>query len=225
MVNNNNNKNPNPQRRNGGNNSGNRPRNRPAGAAASSVPRMLPVTRKFHLKNSDVFVLDAATTPEQSPLGVGSQFVSFGRDFTLRDFVDSSGDILKVYDQYKFDHIDVYLINPSPSTNPMLVHTSVDYDDVNTPTWYTLSDRSNIGVATLRIQQPMTKLTSFVPRGNFISTVGDSPTNVVPRPGQWWDTTAATQSFNGIKVVVSTEQTSATCRLLACATISFRGKI
>ncbi len=186
--------------------------------------------RKFMLQ-SKAFTTDPVTSAIESPYGNSGQFKGAGMDFALRDFLDSGSGLLTTFDQYRFKKIDLYVttqIIDRPDSNksfgPIICYTSVDYDDTFTPTWGTMSQRQNTNQAALRSSYPMIKVASWKPKANYISQAGDAPGNLVPKHGEWFDTSQPTQGFNGIKAMIFCN-TQQTVHYFAKATIEFKGAI
>lgn len=192
----------------------------------SAVPRMAPVQRNYDILIPPTWLFTQATQSDESQLGIGSYFVSKGLAFSLADFLDTTSGIKTVFDQYKFDLIEVfgYLDNYTQSSNPVLVTASVDYDDTVDPTWDTMSQRNNTKTVYITNLEPMKLLARFKPRGNYITSLGDSPTNIIPNPNAYWDMAQPRQGFNGIKICAAS-QSSTSLRILVKAKISLRGKI
>jgi len=191
----------------------------------TNIPSQVFDTRRLHQIQTDVYTLDTATSGNQSFLGTGSYFVSFGRDYDLRAFVSSTSSLVQVYDQYRFKKIDVYAVYSEPTLVPVFIHSSVDYDDVATPSWESLAQRSNVSMTKLSVNEPVRRLATWKPKGNFVASAGDSPANAIAPANIWWDTSILNQAFNGIKICMSSDNENAAIRLYATAEVEFKGRI
>lgn len=201
------------------------PKKKPKESHGTNVPSMIFDSRRLHQIITDAYSFDTAATSSESFLGVGSEFVSFGRDYTLRNFISAISSLVQVYDQYRFKSIDVYAVCPNITEQPVMIHSSVDYDDVVDPSWESLAQRSNVSMTVLKIANPVQRVATWTPRANYVSTAGDSPSNLIPRPHEWFDTASITQSFNGIKICASTAAENMELRFYATAVVEFRGRI
>ena len=191
------------------------------------VPRMTVSTRNFVQLIPSTELLTQAATSSDSFLGVGSQYVNVSKSYSLREFISSTSGVPIVYDQYRIDTISVYATVDawSPPYSPTYVTSSVDYDDTNVESWVSMSQRSNTKVQTLTVQQPTKLLATFHPVPNFdVAPAGSSPSNVVPSKNTWFDLANTSQTWNGIKLSVASQQ-NASVRIYALASIDFRGKI
>lgn len=156
-------------------------------------------------------VLTTATSNPQSMLGIGTNFDSIGLEYSLRLFLTSTSGLVTTFDQYRFEMIEVFAIVDAwtPPYAPMVVVSSVDLDDTVTGDWYSMSQRGNKKTVYLTVTEPMKKIASFKPRGNYITSATDSPGNAVPKQDTWYDMANLTQNFNGLKVhMCSTNQAS-----------------
>jgi hypothetical protein len=190
------------------------------------VPRMAVTKRNLIQLLPTTVVFNQAVGNGESMLGVGSYFSTDAYDYAIRNFLTSTSGLVTVYDQYRFDSIEVYAVVDSflPPYRPIMVTSSVDYDDSVSGDWYTMSQRNNTKTSVLTVTKPQVMLAKFTPRGNYITAVGDSPSNSIANPTSWWDLANLTQTFNGIKIHAST-QNQASIRYYAKAKVSFRGKI
>jgi len=190
------------------------------------VPNMAVVKRNFMQLIPETALLSEATTSSESFLGVGSYFNSISLAYALRNFLTSTSGVPIVYDQYKFDEIEVWAQADSflPPYRPITVISSVDYDDTNSIDWAEMSQRNATKTVVLSVTRPAQMVAKFKPRANFISAVGDNPSNRVPGPGAYFDLSVTNQNFNGIKLHSSC-QNQGSVRYYAKAKISFRGKI
>lgn len=192
----------------------------------NAVPVMSVITRNFQQLIPTTLVMEEAETSSESMLGVGSYFESSGLSYALRNFISSTSGVPIVYDQYRFDLIEIFVLAESflPPYRPIMAVASVDYDDTNDPDWVSMSQRTNAKTLSLTVTNPYRKIASFKPVGNFTSVVGDAPANVVPSNNTWWDMAVTNQEFNGVKIHVAS-QNQGSVRVLAKAKVSFRGKI
>jgi len=199
----------------------------PASVAANAeVPRMTVQSRYLWQPLLDTETGSTAAAPEESFLGTGSTYASRGLDYSLRDFLTSVNQVANSYDQYRIVEIEVYAIRDTTVvTSPMFIASSVDLDDTATPTWGTLSQRSNVAITTMNPIKPMVLIAKWKPVANFNATTGDNPANMIPRAGQWFDTSIINQSFNGLKVNAAAEQNFGSLSFRARARVEFRGRI
>jgi len=192
----------------------------------NAVPSMIVRSRQFDLLVPYTFLTTVSTAPDESQLGVGSRFINVGLDFALRNFIRGSSGIYTSFDQYKFAEIEVMALLDAPvvTGEPTLVVSSVDYDDVVSGDWEMMSQRSNTKLTVLNRYNPYKSIAKFQPRGNFVTTGTDSPSNMIVPPNTWWDMSNPNQLFNGVKISAASQQ-QVSIRFLARARIEFRGRI
>lgn len=190
-------------------------------------------TRRLRSLRGWEFTTDETTTAGDSAYGNNGTFANIGIDFALRDFLTSTSGVPIVYDQYRFKKIELFASclnivrtngNPTPSFGPIVLYSSVDMDDNTAPDWQSMSQRDNVNVCTIRESVPMVKLASWKPVANFVSAVGDNPSNIIPSSSAWFDMAVTNQSFNGIKISGFAQEPQ-NVYFHARATIEFRGKI
>lgn len=190
-----------------------------------AVPRMAVTQRNLMQLLPITAVTQVAANNPDSFLGVGSFYHTTALDFSLRQFLTSTSGLVTVYDQYRFDLLEVYaFLDNFQAGAPMYITSSVDYDDAVVGDWYTMSQRNNTKTVVLNSLKPYRMIGAFTPRGNFVTQGTDSPSNMVPQSNQFWDLANLTQLFNGIKLHASS-QYNGSVRYYAKARISFRGKI
>jgi len=190
------------------------------------VPNLNVIKRNFMQLIPETALFSEAETSSESMLGVGSYFNSVSLAYALRNFITSTSGVPIVYDQYKIDQIEIWAFAESflPPYRPIVVVSSVDYDDTNSIDWADMSQRNATKVTTLTVTTPNRMVAKFTPRANFTSAVGDSPSNRIPAPNAWFDLSVTNQNFNGIKLHAAS-QNQGSVRYYAKAKVSFRGKI
>jgi hypothetical protein len=80
----------------------------------------------------------------------------------------------------------------------------------------------------LRNAYPVATLAKFKPKANYISstTAQADPSNAIPDSDQWFDMTALSQQFGGLKIHLNAPGgTTTSVRFYARAEFEFRGKI
>jgi len=153
-----------------------------------------------------------------SSLGGGLAFAS--QAFALSNFPGSSS-LLSVFDQYRFEQIEVWVENTSPNSVAQFpnVVTAVDLDDANLPT--SLS----------QIEDHMGALFTLGPAGHYhrfkphlaVAAYSGAFTSYANMPSQWIDSASSNVAHFGLKAGSSTNATTAyQYSLTARAVVSFR---
>lgn len=145
-----------------------------------------------------------------------------GLTFALNNFTSSAMGLAGVFDQYRIDLLEVWLVNHDPTGvnqgNPGILVSAIDHDDGNTPT------------SIAQLQSYSSSLTSsgacghyhrFVPRIAIASFAGtfNGYTNEGP---QWIDSASSGVQHFGFKVGVTPTNTASVYDLITRATVSFR---
>lgn len=192
--------------------------------------RDLPSTRKFWNLTSRNVTTALAVKTGDSPYGLGGTYGNISMEWALKDFISVTSGVPIAWDMYRIKYIEVFASclkleqEPGTSFGPIVIYSSVDTDDVNPTTWTAMSQRSNVNQTTLRAGNPMIKIAAFRPTPNFVSQVGDHPSNIIPSKQAWFDLAVTSQNFNGLKCHVSTH-VSQIVTFTARATVEFKGNI
>jgi len=187
---------------------------------------MAQVKRNYLQLIPETALFAEANTSSESFLGVGSYFNSISLAYALRNFISSTSGVPIVYDQYKFEELEIWALAESflPPYRPVIITSSVDYDDTNAIDWVQMSQRNATKTTALTVTEPHRMVAKFKPRANFNSAVGDNPSNRIPGPNSWFDLSVTNQNFNGIKLHACS-QNQGSVRYYAKAKVSFRGKV
>lgn len=198
-------------------------------ALNASVRKMRIVTKRFHTPIDAISISTAATASNETPLGIGTQFVSTTAAFQLRHFLTSTSGVAQTYDQYRFKEIEVFVRvldwTNTPQRYPICLYGSVDQDDTVLPVWDGFSQRGSIMSKVMTTFVPACRLGAWKPTANFITAAGDAPSNIIPDPNAWFDMAQLTQSFNGIKIMAFSQGGQFSFNIYARATIEFKGQI
>jgi len=193
------------------------------------------VKRKVWAARQETLVMTPSTSTLQTYGPVGTPFANNTLYYRLDDFYTGTDTPLDQFDQFRFAKITVFGLNQSEqSLCELTVFTSVDLDDRAPVSWQEIRRRQNVSISMIRPNNPGQVVAEWKPRANFPSSGGASAAdNLVPNGNVWFDTTAVSQEFVGVKVhVVGNTTFSAptgsrpnVVSFLAVAEIEFRGKI
>lgn len=115
------------------------------------------------------------------------------------------------FDQYRVKNVEVFLTtgvtlytSSVGKVSNLVVLSSIDLDDAIPITWEVFRTRKNISQNTVNEGRSTILLASFRPVANFVVSPGTSnPANMVPSKFQWFDVSASSQLFLGLKVHVA----------------------
>jgi len=166
----------------------------------ASRPDRSVILRKVWGAKGDLFVLTASTTTNQTLGPIGTPFANAALYYRLSSFYDSSDPVINAYDKFRFKSITVYGFNASTNALCELkAFTSVDLDDRNVDNWQQIRQRQNVAISMIRPNNPGQIVGKWKPVANFGASPGSSADNMVPAATTWFDTTADTQEFVGLK--------------------------
>jgi len=153
-------------------------------------------TEAFQARAFSVECVSSTSTP-QTYGPVGTKFANLALSYTLSEFY-TPAEITR-WDAYRIDEIQVYayLIDVDCTVRVM---SAIDMDDMNVPTWSDIRKRVNLSTAVIRLQNPMQLIAKWKPYPDYTPLAGESPSNKIGKPGEWFDTRADTQGFNGLKI-------------------------
>jgi len=169
-------------------------------SVANVLPRAVrwrSVTTEAFQANSFNLELVASTTSTQTYGPVGTKFADVALSYVLSEFY-TPAEITR-WDAYRIDEIQVYayLIDVDCTIRVM---NAIDMDDTSVIPWPDMRKRVNTSTAVLRLQNPMQLIAKWKPYPDYTPLAGESPSNKIGKPGEWFDTRASTQGFNGLKI-------------------------
>lgn len=169
-------------------------------AVVNVLPRAVrwrSVTTEAFQANSFNLECVASTTSTQTYGPVGTKFADLALSYVLSEFYTPAE--ISRWDAYRFDEVQVYayLIDADCTVRIMC---AIDMDDTAVIPWADLRKRVNTSTTVLRLQNPMQLIAKWKPYPNYTPVVGESPSNRIGKPGEWFDTRASDQVFNGLKL-------------------------
>jgi len=153
-------------------------------------------TQAYQSKSFNVECV-ASTSASQTYGPVGSKFADLALSYVLSEFYTPAE--ISRWDSYRIDEIQVYarLIDVDCTVTVM---SAIDMDDSNVLTWPDIRKRSNLSTAVLRLNNPMQLIQQWKPYPDYQPSAADDPSNKIGKPGEWFDTRASNQGFNGVKI-------------------------
>jgi hypothetical protein len=138
--------------------------------------------------------------------------------------------IYQNFDQFRLKHVEFFCstgISVGAAIQPMTILASVDEDDALPTSFDVFRSRKNVAMTTLTQTQPVRTVASFHPRANYAVSVNtSSPSNALPNKNAWFDTSATSQQFLGLKLHAAVQtNTTATLSVFARVTVEFRAQV
>jgi hypothetical protein len=139
-----------------------------------------------------------------------TKYANASLSWDLADFYPlSSSQFIKTVDQFRFEHIDIYMQISNCSFNAKFRRFNVwykpDFDDNDVISWADLQDRDGVEFKMLNplTNTMMVKLCSIKPSAFFESSgASSSPSNMIVKDNTYFDTKSAAQRFVGLNVHV-----------------------
>lgn len=196
-----------------------RPNNRRA-VVLSNTSSMLPTkgagrvtsqtTTRHYLARANAFVSESVLSTSQSLYGLGSQFTAGTLTFSAEQLSAAAKIFIQSFDKYQITNVEIFVTFTARSLTGKVernvpvnlwFYEDTDCDSASATSWLRVRDRRNLGMVTLNSLTPMKRLLSFKPTPSYdtSSVISQSPSNIVPKKGQWLDALNLSQQMAGFR--------------------------
>lgn len=133
------------------------------------------------------------------------------------------------FDKFRISKVEFFIqVSENDGVTPELtIFSSEDTDDALPTTWDVFRTRKNVALNSTNTSRPLICLAAFQPTANYaVSTVSSTPSNAVPNKNTWFDCSAVSQQYVGLKLHIAGPNASVSnLSIFAKADVEFKSQV